>query len=417
VLTYEEIVALEQKYLLNTYARYPLAIARGKGVYVYDVKGRRYLDFLTGLGVNALGHAHPRIVKVIRDQAAQVIHVSNLYYNEYQGLLAEKLCTKSGLDRAFFSNSGTEAIEGALKLVRAAGHATGGPEKCIVIALENSFHGRTMGALALTGQAKYRQGFDPMLEGVRFVPRNDVEALRNAMDDKVCGIVLEPIQGEGGIQESSSEFLQACRQMADQNQAALIFDEIQCGLGRTGQLFAFQHFGVVPDVVCIAKPIAAGLPLGAFLANERFAQHITPGKHGTTFGGGPLTCRVALVYLAILEDENLLEQVRRVGGYFSQKLRELVEKFDIAVESRGMGAIQALQLTVPGKPILEGALAKGLLINVTQDTVLRFLPPFLLQEKHVDSGMRILRRLLADAQKQEKAAARAAKSAAPGITA
>ena len=411
MLKYEEIVALEQKYLLNTYARYPLAIARGKGVYVYDVKGRRYLDFLSGLGVNALGHAHPRIVKAIREQAAKVIHVSNLYYNEYQGLLAEKLCTASGLDRVFFSNSGTEAIEGALKLVRAAGHATGGREKCIVIALENSFHGRTMGALALTGQAKYRQGFDPMLEGVRFVPRNDVEALRNAMDDKVCGIVLEPIQGEGGIQESSSEFLQACRQMADQHQAALIFDEIQCGLGRTGQLFAFQHFGVVPDVVCIAKPIAAGLPLGAFLANARFAQHITPGKHGTTFGGGPLTCRVALEYLAILEDENLLEQVRRVGGYFSQKLRELVDKFDIAVEVRGVGAIQALQLTVPGKPILERALAKGLLINVTQDTVLRFLPPFLLQEKHVDSGIRILRKLLADAQKQQKAAARAAKSA------
>ena len=417
MLTYEEIVALEQKYLLNTYARYPLAIARGKGVYVYDVKGRRYLDFLSGLGVNALGHAHPRIVKAIREQAAQVIHVSNLYYNEYQGLLAEKLCTASGLDRAFFSNSGTEAIEGALKLVRAAGHATGGRGKCIVIALENSFHGRTMGALALTGQAKYRQGFDPMLEGVRFVPRNDVEALRNAMDDKVCGIVLEPIQGEGGIQESSSEFLHACRQMADQHQAALIFDEIQCGLGRTGQLFAFQHFGVVPDVVCIAKPIAAGLPLGAFLANERFAQHITPGKHGTTFGGGPLTCRVALEYLAILEDENLLEQVRRVGGYFSQKLRELVEKFDIAVESRGVGAIQALQLTVPGKPILEGALAKGLLINVTQDTVLRFLPPFLLQEKHVDSGMRILRKLLADAQKQQKAAAKTARSAQRAVTA
>ena len=417
MLTYEEIVALEQKYLLNTYARYPLAIARGKGVYVYDVKGRRYLDFLSGLGVNALGHAHPRIVKAIREQAAKVIHVSNLYYNEYQGLLAEKLCTASGLDRVFFSNSGTEAIEGALKLVRAAGHATGGRGKCIVIALENSFHGRTMGALALTGQAKYRQGFDPMLEGVRFVPRNDVEALRNAMDDKVCGIVLEPIQGEGGIQESSSEFLHACRQMADQHQAALIFDEIQCGLGRTGQLFAFQHFGVVPDVVCIAKPIAAGLPLGAFLANERFAQHITPGKHGTTFGGGPLTCRVALEYLAILEDENLLEQVRRVGGYFSQKLRELVEKFDIAVESRGVGAIQALQLTVPGKPILEGALAKGLLINVTQDTVLRFLPPFLLQEKHVDSGMRILRKLLADAQKQQKAAAKTARSAQRAVTA
>jgi len=411
VSTYQEIVEREQKYLLNTYARYPLAIARGKGVYVYSVEGKRYLDFLTGLGVNALGHAHPRIVKVIRDQAAKVIHVSNLYYNEYQGLLAEKLCNASGMDRAFFSNSGTEAIEGALKLVRAAGHAVGTPEKSIVIALDNSFHGRTMGALALTGQAKYRQDFDPMLEGVRFVPRNDVEALRSAMDEKVCGIVLEPIQGEGGIQETTPEFLLACRELADQHQAALIFDEIQCGLGRTGQLFAFHHFGVVPDVVCIAKPLAAGLPLGAFLAKEHFAQHITPGKHGTTFGGGPLTCRVALEYLAILEDENLLAGVRRVGEYLSLKLRELVDKFDIATEVRGVGAIQALQLNIPGKPIMDGALANGLLINVTQETVLRFLTPFLLEEKHVDAGIRILRKQLAAAQKQAKAEKRAAVSA------
>ncbi len=409
--TYQEIVEREQKYLLNTYARYPLAIARGKGVYVYDVEGKRYLDFLTGLGVNALGHAHPRIVKVIRDQAAKIIHVSNLYYNEYQGLLAEKLCNASGMDRAFFSNSGTEAIEGALKLVRAAGHAVGSPEKSIVIALDNSFHGRTMGALALTGQAKYRQDFDPMLEGVRFVPRNDVEALRSAMDEKVCGIVLEPIQGEGGIQQTTPEFLLACRELADQHQAALIFDEIQCGLGRTGQLFAFHHFGVVPDVVCIAKPLAAGLPLGAFLAKEHFAQHITPGKHGTTFGGGPLTCRVALEYLAILEDENLLARVRRVGEYLSLKLRELVDKFDIATEVRGVGAIQALQLNIPGKPIMDGALANGLLINVTQDSVLRFLTPFLLEEKHVDAGIRILRKQLAIAQKQAKAEKRAAVSA------
>ncbi len=409
---YEEIVERERKYLLNTYARYPLAIARGKGVYVYDVEGKRYLDFLSGLGVNALGHAHPRIVKVIREQAAKAIHVSNLYYNEYQGLLAEKLCTLSGLDRAFFSNSGTEAIEGALKLVRAAGHATGGPDKCVVVALDNSFHGRTMGALALTGQPKYRKDFDPMLEGVRFVPRNDVDALRAVMDEKVCAIVLEPIQGEGGIQETTREFLGACRELCDQHQAALIFDEIQCGMGRTGRLFASEQFGVIPDVVCIAKPIAAGLPLGAFLAKEQFAQHITPGKHGTTFGGGPLTCRVALEYLAILEEENLLERVRRVGGYFSQKLRELVDKFEIAVEVRGMGAIQALQLNVPGKPILEGALANGLLINVTQDDVLRFLPPFLLEEKHVDKGGRILRKQLAAAQKQAKAEKKAAKSSA-----
>ena len=410
--SYQEIVEREQKYLLNTYARYPVAIARGKGVHVWDVEGRRYLDLLSGLGVNALGHAHPRIVKVIRDQAAKAIHVSNLYYNEYQGLLAEKLCARSGLDRAFFANSGTEAIEGALKLVRAAGHATGGPEKSIVVALDNSFHGRTMGALALTGQPKYRKDFDPMLEGVRFVPRNDIAALQAAMADQVCGIVLEPIQGEGGIQEVSAEFLRACRDTADRHRAALIFDEIQCGMGRTGQLFAFQHFGVTPDVVCLAKPMAAGLPMGAFLAKEEFARHISPGKHGTTFGGGPLACRVALEYLAILEEENLLERVRRVGSYFSQKLRELVEKFDIAVEARGLGAIQALELNVPGKPVLDGAHANGLLFNVTQDTVLRFLPPFLLEEKHVDSGVRILRRQLAALQKEQKKVRRAVEPAA-----
>ena len=402
--TYQEIVELEQKYLLNTYSRYPLAFVRGKGVHLYDVNGERYLDFLSGLGVNALGHAHPRIVKVMRDQAAKVIHLSNLYYNEYQGSLAEKLCQKSGLDRAFFANSGTEAIEGAIKLVRAAGHATAGPHKTILIALENSFHGRTMGALALTAQDKYRKGFDPMLEGVRFVPRNDAAALRAAMDDSVCGIVLEPIQGEGGIFETSPEFLRACRELANQHHAALVFDEIQCGMGRTGRLFAFEHFGVVPDVVCIAKPMAAGFPMGAFLSKDWLAQHITPGRHGTTFGGGPLACRIALEYLAILDDEKLLERVRRVGGYLTGKLQELVVEFSIASEARGVGMIQALQLNVPGKSVLEGAMADGLLVNVTQDTVVRMLPPFLLEEKHVDAGIRILRRQLAAAQKATKKA-------------
>ena len=405
--SYQEVAELEQRYLLNTYARYPLAFTRGKGVYLFDVDGKRYLDFLSGLGVNALGHAHPRIVKVIREQAAKVIHLSNLYYNEYQGQLAEKLCQKAGLDRAFFTNSGTEAIEGAIKLVRAAGHATAGPQKTTLIALENSFHGRTMGALALTAQDKYRKGFDPMLEGVQFVPRNDVAALRTAMDANVCGIVLEPIQGEGGIYDSSPEFLQACRQLADQHHAALVFDEIQCGMGRTGRLFAFEHFGVVPDVVCIAKPMAAGFPMGAFLSKDWLAQHITPGRHGTTFGGGPLACRIGLEYLAVIEDENLLERVQRVGAYLTGKLQELAGKFDIATEARGVGMIQALQLTVPGKPILEGAMADGLLVNITQDTVVRMLPPFLLEEKHVDAGVRILKRHLAAAQKATKVAAQA----------
>lgn len=400
--TYQEIVDREQKYLLNTYARYPLALVRGKGVYLYNTEGKRYLDFLSGLGVNALGHAHPRIVKVMREQAAKVVHLSNLYYNEYQGLLAEKLCQKSGLDRAFFTNSGTEAIEGALKLVRAAGHATTGPHKTRVLALENSFHGRTMGALALTAQDKYRTGFDPMLEGVRFVPRNDLEALRAAMDETVCGIFIEPIQGEGGIFESSAGYLQACRSLADQHRAALIFDEIQCGMGRTGRLFAFEQFGVTPDVICIAKPMAAGFPMGAFLSKDWLAQHITPGRHGTTFGGGPLACRLGLEYLAILEEENLLERVRRVGAYLTSKLQELVGKYSIATEVRGVGMMQALQLTVSGKPILEGAMADGLLINITQDTVVRMLPPFLIEEKQVDTGVRILKRQLAAAQKAAK---------------
>jgi predicted acetylornithine/succinylornithine family transaminase len=355
------------------------------------------------LAVNALGHAHPRIVKAIREQSAKVIHLSNLYYNEYQGLLAERLCQKSGLDRAFFTNSGTEAIEGALKLVRAAGEATAGPQKMTIIALENSFHGRTMGALALTAQEKYRQGFGPMLEGVRFVPYNNIHALQAAMDETVCAIFIEPIQGEGGIYSMTPEYLQECRRMAEQHHAALVFDEIQCGMGRTGHLFAFEHFGIVPDVVCVAKPMAAGFPMGAFLSREWLAQHITPGRHGTTFGGGPLACRIALEYLAILEDENLMERVRKVGAYLAQKLQELVGKFSIATEARGIGMMQALQLTVPGKAVLEGAMRDGLLFNITQDSVVRLLPPFLLEEKHVDAGVRILKRHLAEAQKALRA--------------
>jgi acetylornithine/N-succinyldiaminopimelate aminotransferase len=407
VSTYEQIVETERQYLLNTYARYPLALTKGKGVYVWDSEGRKYLDFVGGLGVNALGHAHPRIVKAIREQAARVIHLSNLYYNEYQGKLAEKLVRLSGLDRAFFSNSGTEAIEGAIKLARAAGHVVGGDSKCRIVALEGSFHGRTFGALSLTGQEKYRKTFEPLLEGVRFVKLDDVEGLRAAVDDETCAIVLEPIQGEGGIRECSHEFLSEARAAADRHRAALIFDEIQCGLGRTGSMFAFQHFGVTPDIVTVAKPIAAGLPLGALIAKESFASAIGPGKHGTTFGGGPLTCRVALEYLSIIEDEGLLEQVKRVGAYMAAEFRELVSKYDVALTSRGMGMIQALELSVPGRPIVDAAMEKGVLFNVTQDRVLRFLPPYLTEEKHVDVGVRLLKKLLKAAKPKRGAAAEA----------
>jgi predicted acetylornithine/succinylornithine family transaminase len=390
----EEVIQREKQFLLQIYNRYPLVIERGKGVFLFDLEGNKYLDFVAGLGVNALGHAHPRIVKAIREQAARAIHLSNLYYNEYQGRLAEKLCTLSGLQRAFFSNSGTEAIEGSIKLARLAGHRAGGAAKSELVALEGSYHGRSFGSMSVTGQDKYRKGFEPLLEDVKFVPRNDAEALRAAVNDNTCAIVLEPIFGEGGIYECSVDFLKECRTLADRHHAALIFDEIQCGLGRTGNLFAFQTFGVTPDIVAIAKPIAAGIPLGAFLVKEEFASAISVGQHGTTFGGGPLACRVALEYLAILEEDNLLENVTRVGGYLRGQLEALTKRYSVAREVRGRGLIQGLQLDVLARPVVDQALAEGVLFNSTQDTVLRFLPPFLLQEKHVDKGIRVLKKLL-----------------------
>jgi acetylornithine/N-succinyldiaminopimelate aminotransferase len=405
---FEQIAELERRYLLGTYSRYPVAFTRGKGVFLYDLDDRRYLDFVSGLGVNALGHAHPRIVKTIREQAAKLIHISNLYYHEYQGELAEKLCTLAsaasggalGNARAFFQNSGTEAIEGSIKLARLAGHRTGGEAKSRLVALQGSYHGRTFGALSLTGQEKHRKGFGPLLEEVTFVGQNDIEGLRAAVNDDTCAIVLEPIFGEGGIYECSVEFLQECRALADRLKAALIFDEIQCGLGRTGTMFAFQSFGVTPDIVAIAKPIAAGLPLGAFIAKEEFASAISPGQHGTTFGGGPLACRVALEFLAIVEDEKLLDNVNKVGAYLQQELKALAEKSAVAKEVRGRGFIQGINLEIPARPIVDAALAEGVLFNSTQDTVVRFLPPFLLEEKHVDKGIRVLKKLLRKRRKE-----------------
>ncbi|MGC2710686.1 MAG: aspartate aminotransferase family protein [Candidatus Sulfotelmatobacter sp.] len=406
--TFEQIVELERRYLLGTYSRYPVAFTRGKGVFLYDLEDRRYLDFVSGLGVNALGHAHPRIVKTIREQAAKLIHISNLYYHEYQGELADKLCTLAsaasggalGNARAFFQNSGTEAIEGSIKLARLAGHHTGGEAKSRLVALQGSYHGRTFGALSLTGQEKHRKGFGPLLEEVTFVAQNDLEGLRAAVNDNTCAIVLEPIFGEGGIYECSVEFLQECRALADRSKAALIFDEIQCGLGRTGTMFAFQSFGVTPDIVAIAKPIAAGLPLGAFIAKEEFASAISPGQHGTTFGGGPLACRVALEFLAIVEDEKLLDNGNKVGAYLQQELKSLAEKSAVAKEVRGRGFIQGINLEIPARPIVDAALAEGVLFNSTQDTVVRFLPPFLLEEKHVDKGIRVLKKLLRKRRKE-----------------
>ena len=390
----EQIIERERQHVLPVYTRYPVVLERGEGVWVYDVEGRRYLDLIGGIGVNALGHAHPRMVKVIQEQCAKLIHISNLFYGEYQGELADKICGLSGMDRAFFTNSGTEAIEGTLKVARAAGQRKSGPAKCKLVALDGSYHGRSYGALSVTGQEKHRKGFEPLLSDVTFVPFNDVNALRATVDHNTCALILEPILGEGGIRSITPDFMRAARNLTEAHDAVLIFDEIQCGLGRTGSLFAYQELGIKPDALAIAKPIAGGLPMGAFLVRKSLADVISPGKHGTTFGGGPLACRAALEYFAILEDERLLENVKRVGGYLRKQFENLTREFSIVKEPRGVGMIQALELSIPARPIVEEAIQEGLLINSTQDTVLRVLPPFILQEQHVDEAISILRKLL-----------------------
>ena len=390
----QSVKDLEQQYVLQNYSRYPLVLARGKGCHVFDAEGRRYLDFLTGIGVNALGHAHPRIVKVIREQAGQMIHASNLYYNLYQGPLAKRLVEISGLDRAFFANTGTEAVEGALKMARAHGRAID-PQKFEFIALENSFHGRTFGALSVTGQPKYRQDFEPLVPGVKFVPANDLQALEAAFSDRTAGVIMEMIQGEGGVIPMTPEFVSKARSLADRHNALLIADETQCGVGRPGTYFAYQRSQIVtlPDVVVAAKPVACGIPLGFILANAKAAAAIKPGMHGTTFGGGPLACRVGLEFLQILE--GLLPSIQAVGGYFHVRMNELARKHSFVKEVRGFGLMLGVELTMPGKQLVLDGIAEGLLFNCTHDTVLRFLPPYIATEKDVDQAMKIVAKLFA----------------------
>ncbi len=398
--TADSIIDLERRHLLQNYNRYPLALVRGKGCYVFDPEGRRYLDFITGIGVNALGHAHPRIVKAIREQAALLIHSSNLYYHPYQGPLAERLARMSGLERAFFPNTGAEAIEGALKMARAHGRSLN-PEKYEFVSLDNSFHGRTMGSLSVTGQPKYRADFEPLLPGVRFVPVNDIPALEAAVTERTAGIVMEMIQGEGGIYPLTGQFVAKARELADRHNALLIADETQCGVGRPGTYFAYQRstHAILPDVMVAAKPLACGIPLGVIMANEKAAAAIKPGMHGSTFGGGALACRVAIEFLDILDE--LLPSIQRVGGYFHVKLNELARKHSFVKEVRGFGLMIGMELAFPGKQLVLDGIAEGLLFNCTHDTVLRFLPPYITTEREVDQALKILGKLLAKARPPE----------------
>ncbi|HTS76243.1 MAG TPA: aspartate aminotransferase family protein [Bryobacteraceae bacterium] len=387
------VIDLEKEYLLQNYARYPLILHRGKGCYVYDTAGKRYLDLIAGIGVNALGYAHPRITRVIREQAGLLLHTSNLYYHEYQGPLAERLARASGLQRVFFSNSGAESVEGALKMARSHGRKIH-PEKIEFVALENSFHGRTFGALSVTGQEKYRRDFEPLVPGARHVPRNDVGALESAVSDRTAAILLELVQGEGGIFPLTAEYVRKARALADRHNALLIFDEIQCGVGRPGTYFAYQMFepAVLPDVMVAAKPIACGIPMGVIVANQRAAESIGSGMHGSTYGGGPLACRVALEFFDVLDE--LLPRITEVGSYFRMRLTELAGRFSFIKEVRGFGLMIGVELDMPGKQMVLDAIEEGLLINCTHETVLRMLPPYILSEQDVDRAMTSLTRVM-----------------------
>ncbi len=396
----EQIQKLESKLLLSTYDRYPVLLHKGQGVHVYDHKGRRYLDMLSGIGVNALGYAHPAITKTIAKQAKLLVHTSNLFYNEYQARLAAALTKISGMDRAFFTNSGTEAWEGALKLARAyarENNSNGAQPKWRILALENAFHGRTFGALATTHKEKYRAPFDPGLPGVSFVKFNDIADLERNFDDSVCAIGFEFLQGEGGIRPVSREFAEAARRLADKHNALLIADEIQSGLGRTGRWFGYQHYGIQPDMVTVAKPLAGGLPLGALLVSEKVSQCIHPGMHGTTFGGGPLVCAVALQVINTLQKDKMLNHVQKVGNYLRAQLEGLQKEYPAITEIRGLGLMMGVQLESAdlAKAVHKQMLDRGIILNRTDENVIRFLPPFIIKKKHVDTVVREFGAILA----------------------
>jgi acetylornithine/N-succinyldiaminopimelate aminotransferase len=393
-------VDLEKQYLLQNYARLPVVLARGKGCYVYDTSGKRYLDLIAGIGVNSLGYSHPRLTKVIREQVGRMVHCSNLYYHEYAGPLAERISRASQLPRVFFCNSGTEANEAALKMAKAHGRKKS-PEKIELVALENSFHGRTIGALSVTGQESYRRNFEPLVPGVRFVPRNDIAALEQVVSERTAGIIIELVQGEGGVYPLTEAYIRKARELADRFDAILIFDEIQCGVGRTGVYFAYQLLdpAVIPDVITIAKPIASGLPLGMVACNERAAAGLGPGQHGTTFGGGPLVCRAGLEFFDILDE--LLPRISKVGSYFRMRLTELSRRYSFIKEVRGVGLMIGVELEFPGKQIVLDCIEQGMLINCTHDTTLRALPPYIITEQEVDRAIAILKRVFKTAKAPE----------------
>ncbi|KAF1682449.1 acetylornithine transaminase [Veillonella sp. R32] len=389
-----DIINHDKNDYFPVFARYDIVLDHGEGPYLYDTNGKQYLDYLAGIAVNVVGHNYPPLVKAIAEQASKMIHCSNLYYTEVQAQAAAKLKALSGMDKVFFANSGAEANEGAIKLARKYATAKD-PEKIQIISAIHSFHGRTIATLTATGQDKYHQGFGPLPAGFDYVPYGDIDALTAMVSDKTCAILLEAIQGEGGVHVPPADYLQAVKELCDKHDVLLIIDEIQAGMGRTGKFFAYQHFGIQPDIVTLAKGLAGGVPIGAFLSTNKLAHTFKAGDHGSTFGGNPLACAAANAVLTAIENEHLMDNAATVGHYLLEQLNQLKAKYpSLITDVRGKGLMVGVELTKPGRDIVNDCLQKGLIINCTANTVLRFVPPLIITKDHVDLLISVLNNVL-----------------------
>ena len=392
----DDLIRDSARYLANTYARFPVVLVRGRGDRLWDSDGKEYLDFAAGIAVDVLGHCHPKVVEAIKAQAEALLHVSNLYHIEPQIRLAQALCEHSFADKVFFCNSGAEANEAAIKLARRYAKVRWGPDRYEIVCMRDSFHGRTMATLTATGQEKHQRGFEPLLPGFRHIPFNDLRAAEQAIDSRTCAVLVEPIQGEGGVRVPDDDYLPALRQLCSDRDVLLMLDEVQTGMGRTGRLFAYEHWGIEPDVMTLAKALGGGLPIGAMLAKEEVASAFVPGSHASTFGGSPFITAAALAALTAIIEERLPQRAAKIGAYFLGRLRELVQRYPYAKEARGKGLILALELAAPAKPIVDRCLQLGLLILTAGDQVLRFVPPLIIGEAEVDEALGILDQALAE---------------------
>ena len=386
----QTLMMLSGKYVANTYARFPILLVRGKGTRVWDLDGKEYLDFVSGLAVCNLGHCHPKVVKAIQDQAEKLIHVSNFYYIEPQIQLASLLCKHSFADKVFFCNSGAEANEGAMKLARKYAKEKMGEDRYEIITMERSFHGRTLATLTATAQEKFHKGYEPLMPGFKYVPFNNIGAVKNAIDSKTCAVMLEPIQGEGGVNCPSEGYLKGLREICDEKGLLLIFDEVQVGMGRTGKLFAYEQDGVEPDMLTLAKSLAGGVPIGALLIKKGIADSFKPGDHASTFGGNPLATAAGVAALTTLLEERMLDNCQRMGDYFLAKLEEVKRRFPFVKEVRGKGLILGMELSIDGSSIVHDMLKKNILINCTMGNVLRFLPPLIVTQEEIDRVVKAL---------------------------